>query len=32
MDEYVTEILPRGGSLETPPASKHLTADRGDGK
>jgi len=30
MGEYVTEILPRGGSLEAPPASEHLTTDWGD--
>ena len=32
IDKYVTEILPRRRSLETPQASKHITTDRGDGE
>ena len=30
MDERVTEILPRGGRLEAPPASEYLTAHWSD--
>ena len=30
VDEYFTEILPGGGSLETPQASEHFTTDWGD--
>jgi hypothetical protein len=32
MDELVVGILQRGSRVEAPPASKHLTAARGDGK
>jgi len=32
IDEYVTEILPRGCSLETPPSSENPAADWSDGE
>ena len=32
MNEWVVGILQRGSRVEAPPASKHLTIARGDGK